>query len=47
MKILHSDELQIAETTLYAHLPKSIKVSSSLRLFHVEGRNRVALVKVF
>ncbi|XP_043111022.1 glycine N-acyltransferase-like protein 3 [Puntigrus tetrazona] len=26
MKILHSDELKIAETTLYAHLPKSIKV---------------------
>ncbi|XP_052427922.1 glycine N-acyltransferase-like protein 3 [Carassius gibelio] len=26
MKILHSDELKIAETALYAHLPKSIKV---------------------
>ncbi|XP_067277496.1 glycine N-acyltransferase-like protein 3 [Pseudorasbora parva] len=26
MKILNSDELKIAETTLYAHLPKSIKV---------------------
>ncbi|KAL1262760.1 hypothetical protein QQF64_005499 [Cirrhinus molitorella] len=25
MKILNSDELKIAETTLYAHLPKSIK----------------------
>ncbi|XP_051946634.1 glycine N-acyltransferase-like protein 3 [Xyrauchen texanus] len=26
MKTLNSDELQIAETTLYAHLPKSLKV---------------------
>ncbi|XP_050981133.1 glycine N-acyltransferase-like protein 3 [Labeo rohita] len=26
MKILNSDELKIAETTLYAHLPKSTKV---------------------
>ncbi|XP_016388843.1 glycine N-acyltransferase-like protein 3 [Sinocyclocheilus rhinocerous] len=26
MKILNSDELKIAETTLYTHLPKSIKV---------------------
>ncbi|XP_077092683.1 glycine N-acyltransferase-like protein 3 [Siphateles boraxobius] len=26
MKLLNSDELKIAETTLYAHLPKSIKV---------------------
>lgn len=26
MKFLNSDELKIAETTLYAHLPKSIKV---------------------
>lgn len=41
MKILNSDELKIAETTLYAHLPKSIKVSTMFTLLYVTSKREL------